>query len=120
MNALVERLRFSHGNKHLIGKTLSRAVTIATSVGVLAEAGKQFTIKEGVKDIFVGTIQVGEYILTGEIPSAELVVSVLAIAPESPPDAPVVVGVDLAAGPDMTAEVPIDPETGKPFIGVLQ
>ena len=120
MNALVERLRYSHGNKHLIGKTLSRAATIATSVGVLAEGGKQFTITERVKDVFVGTIQVGEYILTGEIPSAGLVASVLAIAPESSPDAPVVVGVDLAAGPDMTAEVPIDPETGKPFIGVLQ
>ena len=120
MNALVEQLRFSHGNKHLIGKTLSRAVTIATSVGVLAEAGKQFAVTERVRDIFVGTIQVGEYILTGKIPGAELVVSVLAIAPESPPDTPVVVGVDLAAGPEMTAEVPIDPETGKPFIGVLQ
>ena len=120
MNALVERLRFSHGNKHLIGKTLTRAVTIATSVGVLAEGGKQFAITERVKDVFVGTIQVGEYIQTGVIPSAGLVASVLAIAPESPPDAPVVVGVDLAAGPDITAEVPIDPETGKPSIGALQ
>ena len=83
MNALVERLRFSHGNKHLIGKTLSRAVTIATSIGVMAEAGKQFTINERIKDIFVGTIQVGEYILTGEIPKADLVASVLAIAPEN-------------------------------------
>lgn len=79
MTALVEQLRFSHGNKHLIGKTLSRAVTIATSVGVLAEAGKQFTITERVRDIFVGTIQVGEYILTGEIPGAELVASVLKV-----------------------------------------
>ena len=79
MTALVEQLRFSHGNKHLIGKTLSRAVTIATSVGVLAEAGKQFTITERVRDIFVGTIQVGEYILTGKIPGAELVASVLRV-----------------------------------------
>lgn len=116
MNALVERLRFSHGNKHLIGKTLSRAVTIATSVGVMAEAGKQFTINERVKNIFVGTIQVGEYILTGEIPKADLVASVLAIAP----DTPQVIGMDLAEGEDMTVEIPIDPETGKPFIGVLQ
>ena len=109
MNALVERLRFSHGNKHLIGKTLSRAVTIATSVGVLAEAGKQFTIKEGVKDIFVGTIQVGEYILTGEIPSAELVASVLAIAP----DTPELIGMDLAEGDDMTAITEVMFDCGK-------
>jgi len=86
MNALVERLRYSHGNKHLIGKTLSRAVTIATSVGVLAEGGKQFTITERVKDVFVGTIQVGEYIQTGEIPSAGLVASVLKIEEGNPLD----------------------------------
>lgn len=86
MNALVEQLRFSHGNKHLIGKTISRAVTIATSVGALAEAGKQFTITERVKDVFVGTIQVGEYILTGEIPSAGLVASVLKIGEGNPMD----------------------------------
>ena len=86
MNALVEQLRFSHGNKHLIGKTLSRAVTIATSVGVLADTGKQFTITERVRDIFVGTIQVGEYILTGKIPGAELVASVLKIEDANPLD----------------------------------
>lgn len=94
MNALVERLRYSHGNKHLIGKTLSRAVTMATSIGVLAEAGKQFNITERVKDIFVGTVQVGEYILTGEIPAADLVASVLAITP----DTPQLIGMDLAEG----------------------
>ncbi len=82
MNALVEQLRFSHGNKHLIGKTLSRAVTIASSVGVLAEAGKQFTVTERVRDIFVGTIQVGEYILTGKTPGAELVAAGLNIGEE--------------------------------------
>ena len=109
MNALVEQLRFSHGNKHLIGKTLSRAVTIATSVGVLAEAGKQFTINERVKDIFVGTVQVGEYILTGEIPSAELVASVLAIAP----DTPELIGMDLAEGDDMTVIAEVMFECGK-------
>ena len=86
MNALVERLRYSHGNKHLIGKTLSRAATIATSVGVLAEGGKQFTITERVKDVFVGTIQVGEYIQTGEIPGAGLVASVLKIEEGNPLD----------------------------------
>lgn len=85
MSALVERLRFSHGNKHLAGKTLSRAVTIATSIGALAEAGKQFTITERVRDPFVGTIQVGEYILTGEIPDRALVESVLNITPGGVP-----------------------------------
>lgn len=77
--ALIEQLRFSHGNKHLIGKTLSNAVTVADSIGKMADAGRQFSITEPIRDKFVGTIQVGEYILTGNIPAKDVVESVLNI-----------------------------------------
>lgn len=77
--AIIEQLRFSHGNKHLIGKTLSGAVTIADSIGKMAEAGRQFGITDPIRGKFVGTVQVGEYILTGKIPAKDLVESVLNI-----------------------------------------
>lgn len=77
--ALIEQLRYSHGNKHLIGKTLSNAVTVADAIGKMAEAGRQFTITEHIRSKFVGTVQVGEYILTGKIPAKDLVESVLNI-----------------------------------------
>lgn len=79
MPSLVEQLRFSHGNKHLIGKSLSRSVTMAQSIGTFAEQGKQFRISERIKKTFIGTIQVGEYILTGQIPSIQTVSDVLVI-----------------------------------------
>lgn len=79
MSSIAEQLRFSHGNKHLIGKTLSRSVSMAQSIGTFAEQGKQFRITERIKKTFIGTIQVGEYILTGEIPSIQTVADVLVI-----------------------------------------
>ena len=77
--ALIEQLRFSHGNKFLAGKTLSRAVSIAQSVGQLAGKGKRYTISQRAADAFIGNIQVGEYLLTGEIPDRNLVASVIKI-----------------------------------------
>lgn len=82
MSDLAAQLRYKHGNQFLAGKTLSRAVSIAQSIGVMAEQGKQFSISERIKDVFVGTIQVGEYILTGQIPAKDLVESVISVQPE--------------------------------------
>ena len=80
--ALIEQLRFSHGNKFLAGKTLSRAVAIAESVGQLADSGKQYTINQRAADAFIGNAQVGEYILTGQIPARELIESIIVIKDE--------------------------------------
>lgn len=77
--SVVEQIKFSANNKHLIGKSLSAFVTLASSVGAMAEHGKQHHIKEEVADRLIASIQVGEYIQTGEIPSSELVRSVLVI-----------------------------------------
>ena len=78
-SALVDQLRFSHNNKHLIGKSLSAFVTIASSVGALAEQGRQHHIKEEIADRLIASIQIGEYIQTGQVPSTELVRSLLVI-----------------------------------------
>lgn len=81
MNALVEQLRYSHGNKHLAGKMLSRTVTVASSIGAAAEVGKKFSIAEKSLDTFIGAVQVGEYIQTGKIPAKALIISVIDITP---------------------------------------
>ena len=77
--SMVEQLRYTHANKHLIGKSLSACVTLASSVGTLAELGRQHVIKQERADQIIGSIQVGEYIMTGEIPKKDLVESVMVI-----------------------------------------
>lgn len=80
---LAEQLRYSANNRYLIGKTLSQCVSLAQAIGQAAEAGKQFTVKQPARSKFIGSIQVGEYILTGSIPDKDLCESVVLTGEES-------------------------------------
>ena len=75
---LADQLRYRHRNQHLIGKTLSHCVSLAQSVGQIADKGKRYNANPRVIGAMVGAIQVGEYILTGVVPGADLVQSVIA------------------------------------------
>lgn len=77
MTTLAAQLNERFTRQSLFGKTLSQCVTLAQSVGQLAEAGKQLGVKESRAGVVVGSIQVGEYILTGKVPDSTLVRSVL-------------------------------------------
>ena len=79
MNQLADQLRYRHENKFLCGQMLSRAVTLASSIGEMAEKGKRFTLNEKSKDRFIGMVQLGEYILTGAIPAPSLVLNVVEV-----------------------------------------
>lgn len=81
---IVQELRGKHERKFAHGKMLSACVTLARSVGDMAEHGRQMSFKEHAIPKVVGGIQVGEYILTGEIPNAELVQSLIFAKPEEP------------------------------------
>lgn len=78
-SAFAEQLRLSANTKHLAGKTLSHCVSLAQSIGQMADVGQRFTITAEIADRFIGSVQVGEYILTGEIPAASLVSEVITI-----------------------------------------
>ena len=78
---IVQELRGKHERQFRHGKMLSSCVTMARSVGDLAEHGRQMSFKESAINTVTGGIQVGEYILTGAIPDAELVQSLLFVKP---------------------------------------
>jgi hypothetical protein len=77
MTTLAAQLNERFTRQSLIGKTLSQCVTLAQSIGQLAEVGKQLGVKESRVGVVVGSIQAGEYILTGKVPDKALVRSVL-------------------------------------------
>lgn len=77
MSAFAEQLQLSANTKFSAGKTLSHCVSMAQSMGQMADVGRQFTITPQVADRLIGSVQVGEYILTGEIPSSDLCASVI-------------------------------------------
>jgi hypothetical protein len=77
MTTLAAQLHERFTRQSLIGKTLSQCVTLAQSIGQLAEVGKQLGVKESRVGVVVGSIQAGEYILTGKVPDKDLVRSVL-------------------------------------------
>ena len=79
MTHLAAQLSNRFTRQSLFGKTLSQCVTLAQSIGQFAEAGKQLGVKESRAGMVVGSIQAGEYILTGEIPDSTLVRSVLKV-----------------------------------------
>ncbi len=75
--SFAEQLQYSAQNRHLAGQSLSKCVTLAQSIGQLAEQGRKYQLPLNVIDKFVGAVQVGEYILTGFIPDKETVESVI-------------------------------------------
>lgn len=79
MTHLAAQLSNRFTRQFLFGKTLSQCVTLAESIGQFAEAGKQLGVKESRAGTVVGSIQVGEYILTGKVPDKALVRSVLKV-----------------------------------------
>jgi hypothetical protein len=79
MTTLAAQLHERFTRQSLFGKTLSQCVTLAQSVGVLADQGKRYTIKHSASSAFVGAVQVGEYVQTGKVPAAALVLSVLEV-----------------------------------------
>ena len=77
--SIAVQLKYRHENKFLIGKTLSRAVTIASSIGELAEKGKRLSVNQSGKDRLIAMIQLGEYVMTGEVPSQSLILDVIEV-----------------------------------------
>lgn len=59
--------------QYAFAKQLTKCVTIAQSVGVMADTGRQYSIPADKAPPLVGAIQCGEYIMTGKIPSPALV-----------------------------------------------
>lgn len=66
--------------------TLSACAKVAKSLGDLAEHGRQFSLPENVADQFIGAVQVGEFLMTGGIPSKDSVIAVLAITETPSPE----------------------------------
>lgn len=79
MTPIAAQLNDRFTRQSLIGKTLSQCVTLAQSIGQLAEVGRQLGVKESRVGTVVGSIQTGEYILTGEVPDSALVRSVIKV-----------------------------------------
>lgn len=79
MTTIAAQLNERFPRQSLFGKTLSQCVTLSQSIGQLAEAGKQLGVKESRAGMVVGSIQAGEYILTGEVPDSALVRSVIKV-----------------------------------------
>lgn len=79
MNDFINQLQERYIRQQQIGKGLSQCVSIAQSVGQLADCGKQYHVKPEAESKFIGAVQVGEYILTGEIPPASLIREVIKV-----------------------------------------
>ena len=76
---IADDLRDQYHRHQAAGKMVAGCVSLAQSVGVLADQGKRYTIKHSASSAFVGAVQVGEYVQTGKVPAAALVLSVLEV-----------------------------------------
>ena len=75
--SLADQIRYKHNNTNLIGQSLTSCVTLAHSVGQMADKGARHSVPDHLKPTFCGAVQVGEYIITGKVPESQLVLSVV-------------------------------------------